>query len=56
MYVDEMLMRESKMWAYSGHYHSFLTYINAIFRFYILHLNQQPMFSFVSTISCVFLS
>ena len=46
MYVDEILIRVSKMWAYGGHYHSFVTYINAIFRFYIWHLSSQPMISF----------
>ena len=35
LYVGEMLKRVGKMWAYGGHYHSFVTYINAIFRIYI---------------------
>ena len=35
MYVDEMLVRVGKTWVYGGHCHSFVTYINAIFRFYI---------------------
>ena len=51
MYEDEIPMWACKMWAYGGYYHSFVTYINAIFRFYIWHLNSQPMFSFFSTIS-----
>ena len=28
----EMLMRAGRMWADSGHYHSFVTHINVIFR------------------------
>ena len=35
LYVDEILKRVGKMWDYGGHYHSFVTYINAIFRVYI---------------------
>ena len=35
MDVDEMLMGVGKILGYGGHYHSFVTYINAIFRFYI---------------------
>ena len=42
-------MRIGKMWAYGGHCHSFVTYINTIFRFYIWHLNSQSSFSFFST-------
>ena len=35
MHVGEMLMLVGKLWAYGGHFHSFVTYINAVFRFYI---------------------
>ena len=35
MFVDEMLMRVGKIWVYGGHYRSFVTYVNAIVRFYI---------------------
>ena len=35
MYVHEMLKRVGKIWVHVEHYHSFVTYINAIFRFYI---------------------
>ena len=49
-----MLKRVGKMWPYGGHYHSFVTYSNAIFRIYEWHLNSQPTFSFFSTISCAF--
>ena len=30
MYRDEILMRVDKMWAYGGHCHSFVTFINAV--------------------------
>ena len=35
MYVDAMLLLVGKIWAYGGHYHTFVTYIKAIFHFYI---------------------
>ena len=35
MHSNEMLMLVGKIWAYGGHYHSYVTYIDAIFSFAI---------------------
>ena len=35
MHIDVMLMRLGSIWTYCERYHSFVTYINALFRFHI---------------------
>ena len=43
MYVDDMLMREGKIWAFGGHYHFFVTCTNAIFRFFISSIKTHTL-------------
>ena len=41
-------MRVGKMWTYGGHYHSFVTYLNAIFRFLYLAFKLIVCVFFIS--------